>query len=209
MVLASSRFVKAAPSKEKDILGLYGQTGDLMKGVEASLARLGQQTMSAGMHGAISSGLSNSSLPANIASKFAEETAAPVLANANAQRINSLAQAMLELESMNRQDYANQSGLANAYNMNSKALAQQDSQAKEQQELAESQARAVRNAASAASKAQSTMVVGKSANKPITTNVGSLLSSVGGQSQATNEPSYMVVNGQKFVMGDDGVVRKA
>jgi hypothetical protein len=69
----------------------YAPGGGYTAGVEAMLARLSKKSMASGMNNLVSSGLAGTTMAGGLANKFAEETAAPTLAQAESERAKGLA----------------------------------------------------------------------------------------------------------------------
>jgi hypothetical protein len=83
----------------------YAPGGGYTKGVEAMLDRLMKKSLASGMSNLVSSGLAGTSMAGGLANKFAEETAAPQLAQAESERAKSLADVL-----MNQGNFAAQFG---------------------------------------------------------------------------------------------------
>jgi hypothetical protein len=73
---------------------LYSPTGSFMSGIQATLDRLGKKTNAQGMSNLIGSGLAGTSMAGNLATAFAEDVAAPQLAEAETRRIGALTDIM-------------------------------------------------------------------------------------------------------------------
>jgi hypothetical protein len=109
-----------------ELKALYAPGGGYTAGIEAQLARLGKKTMATGMSNLVNSGMAGSSLPGNLANKFAEETAAPTLASAEQGRIAGLSGVMNQQAQLELQRRAGLTGVmgqeasywANLYNQN-------------------------------------------------------------------------------------------
>ena len=219
-VLTSRRMTyRTSPNFSKAATDLYGTGQDFMKGVEASLSRLQTKTMSAGMQNLVSSGLAGTTMAGNLASAFAEETVAPALLQANAQRVQSLADLFMQREQMDRQSFAQQSSLSNAYNIASKQIGgstiQERERARSAQRLA-SRTPAPQSSMDMISQAQNIKNVSarnqsqKDSTSALASQIRSLASR-GGSSGGTGGPdkSYATVGGVKFIYGDDGILRRA
>jgi hypothetical protein len=94
-----------------ELTRLYDQNGSFTSGVQAQLDRLGKKTMASGMANLVNSGMAGTSLPGNMANKFAEETAAPALAGIEAQRISGLAGAYQNQQQLELQRRAGLTGV--------------------------------------------------------------------------------------------------
>lgn len=73
---------------------LYAPEGSFMSGIQASLDRLGKKANAQGMSNLIGSGLAGTSMAGNLATAFAEDVAAPILAQAESERIGRLSDIM-------------------------------------------------------------------------------------------------------------------
>ncbi len=74
----------------------YASGGDYTKGIEAALARLSKKSVASGMSNLVSSGLAGTTMAGGLANKFAEETAAPALAQAESERAKGLADVYMQ-----------------------------------------------------------------------------------------------------------------
>jgi hypothetical protein len=72
----------------------YSPTGGYMSGVKSQLDRLGKQSMARGMSNLVSSGLASTTVAGGLANAFAEDVAAPRLAQAETDRIGRLTDIM-------------------------------------------------------------------------------------------------------------------
>ena len=69
----------------------YAPGGGFMKGIEAGLERGGTRAVASGMQGLVGAGLSNTTRAGGLGLKYEEETAAPIRAGAESQRVQGLA----------------------------------------------------------------------------------------------------------------------
>jgi len=73
---------------------LYAPGGSYLSGIQAQLDRLGKQSVAKGMSNLVSSGLAGTSVAGGLANAFAEDVAAPRLAQAETERIGRLTDIM-------------------------------------------------------------------------------------------------------------------
>ena len=83
---------------------MYAPGGASTAGVQASLDRARTKFLSSGMSNLINAGLANTTLPAGLAGKFAEEVEAPTLASSESNRIQNLANVLLQQASIQSQE---------------------------------------------------------------------------------------------------------
>lgn len=198
----------------------FAPGGGFDAGVRAQLSRVGRQALSAGMQNLVSAGLAGTTQAGQLGHQFAEEVAAPTMAQVETERAHGIAGvygqqagAYQQLEQMRQQAYQQAAAQANQYNIAMRQLGFQREQAGAQQQMAQQQQAAQLREQQLSDWQQQQM-------QPQAAHIQQVAAQQPGAAPTVQDPagfapqqpaagpSTITVNGQQFVLGADGLVRR-